>query len=264
MSAVAIPGIGHNGGPRLRLPKFEPWRLLRPLKMFDGQFYPFQPLQFMDGSLAPPPGFVSGVSSLTFVDDGNSTNTATCTIPAAGQTGDIAIFFDGVTNTSAITKVIPAGWTELAYAATASGFNRVALACSYKVLAGGEAGTSITGMSHDQENKWILVFRPDATITTVTPSTWSIQTTTGNPTSQTVSASGQPTPLLVLGVCHTESAVTFSTASPAFDAEFVNNGALGRSMRVGYKIYNSSPADHSIDMNDFSNNNLASGYIRVA
>lgn len=50
MTAIAA-GIGHNGGPplvgwalkpRLHLPKFDPWRILRPLKMFDGQFYPAQ------------------------------------------------------------------------------------------------------------------------------------------------------------------------------------------------------------------------------
>lgn len=45
MSAVAA-GIGHNGGPKLWLPTFEAWRILRPLKMFEGLFYPGLQPQF--------------------------------------------------------------------------------------------------------------------------------------------------------------------------------------------------------------------------
>ncbi|TGR83587.1 hypothetical protein EN866_33950 [Mesorhizobium sp. M2D.F.Ca.ET.223.01.1.1] len=45
--AVALAARG------FKLPRFEPWRLLKPLRMFDGQFYPYQPIQFMDGLLNP-------------------------------------------------------------------------------------------------------------------------------------------------------------------------------------------------------------------
>lgn len=45
-----------------RLPRFEPWRLLKPLRMFDGQFYPYQPIQFMDGLLNPVIGAGQGIT----------------------------------------------------------------------------------------------------------------------------------------------------------------------------------------------------------
>ena len=48
---------------KLWVPKFDPWRLLRPLRMLGGsQFYPSQPLQFMDGLLTP----VIGASGPSF------------------------------------------------------------------------------------------------------------------------------------------------------------------------------------------------------
>lgn len=54
---AAVAGIGHNGGPplkpRLWVPRFEPWRILRPLLMLDGQFYPGQRRQFGGGGDAP-------------------------------------------------------------------------------------------------------------------------------------------------------------------------------------------------------------------
>ncbi|QND60384.1 hypothetical protein [Mesorhizobium huakuii] len=88
MSAIAA-GIGHNGGPpaaswlpkaKLRLPKFDIWRLLRPLQMFGGQFYPYQPLQFGDDLLAPP----IGLPPLKFID----------VISFYGLTSSLQICFD--------------------------------------------------------------------------------------------------------------------------------------------------------------------------
>lgn len=54
MVAVALnANLPYRPRREFKLPKFDPWRLLRPLRMFDGQFYPLQPIQFMDGLLTP-------------------------------------------------------------------------------------------------------------------------------------------------------------------------------------------------------------------
>ena len=57
---------------------------------------------------------------------------------------------------------------------------------------------------------------------------------------------------------------SFSTASPAFDS-VIGFDAGSPYMLLGYKIYNTSPANHSIDMNDQGTfNNLLSGYVSAA
>ncbi|MDX8438350.1 hypothetical protein [Mesorhizobium australafricanum] len=57
-----------------KLPRFESWRLLKPLRMFDGQFYPYQPIQFMDGLLNPPIGAGQGITVDYIGQFANTTN----------------------------------------------------------------------------------------------------------------------------------------------------------------------------------------------
>jgi hypothetical protein len=53
----------------LWVPRFDPWRLLKPLRM-EGQFAPYQPLQFEEDG--HPPGYGLGVADITIVDDGDA------------------------------------------------------------------------------------------------------------------------------------------------------------------------------------------------
>jgi hypothetical protein len=196
------------------------------------------------------------LTSLTFVASAVS-NANTITIPAGAQAGDLAVLFDKPVGTVSGSDP-PTNWTSILGAGGTNG-----LAVSRKLLVGGDPGASVTGITGSgNSNKVMFVFRPDAPITTVTASTWGQQITANNPTPQTVSASGQPTPLVVFGGAGvTSGTAAFSTASPAFDSTVANAAGL---VIAGYKIYNSSPADHSIDMNDLGNNALVSGYLRVA
>lgn len=50
MTALALPNA-----KKLWLPKFESWRLLRPLKL-EGMFFPYQTTQFVEGNLIPVVG----------------------------------------------------------------------------------------------------------------------------------------------------------------------------------------------------------------
>jgi hypothetical protein len=203
-----------------------------------------------------------GVSSVTFVNSASSTG-STITIPADAAAGDIAVLYDLAQMSSGLpTLVTPSGWTNRVN----STINTTRSAVATKVLVGGDPGLSITGMDgNSSDKKMIVVFRPDVPIVTVTASTFSSEVTNGDAALQTVSASGVSPPVIVLGgngLANLGSAsIPFSTASPAFDATVV----AASNLTIGYKLYSSAPADHSIDIDDEGfNNSLWSGYLALS
>ena len=203
----------------------------------------------------------SAPTSLTFIASATSTG-ANITIPAGAAAGDLAILVDcGLQGNPGPSLVIPSGFTQVANTAPS---NTRRMTTSRKVLVGGDPSSSITGMNGLGSNdKVLLVFRPDAAINSVTQSTWHTPSqTNANPPSQSVVASAGDPPLIVIGAAsNSTSASAFSTASPAFDGTVTSSNRL----IVGYKIYNSSPANHTIDMNDLGAANvLQSGYIAVS
>ncbi|GLS41582.1 hypothetical protein GCM10010869_71790 [Mesorhizobium tianshanense] len=213
----------------------------------------------MMGTYAP-----SGLTSVTLL---STTTTATASInwPGNIQAGDVAVLIDiGISLSSTPPlSVTPAGFTNFMNAA----ISRTASARmmkSYRILDGGEAGTIVGIDGNILQGKLLYIFRPNAPVTAVLPMVWwNSQATSDNPAAQVVSASGQPGPLIVLGgAIGSSGGAMFSIASPAFDAtqQFGDSGiGIG-----GYKIYNTSPADHTIDTGDQGTNILASGYLRFS
>jgi hypothetical protein len=205
------------------------------------------------------------VTSISFVTSAANDNSVTITIPASAQVGDVAVLFDVAENTTSCipADVIPTDWTGIitgSYVNT-SGGNGVRCRISRKILTSGDPGTTITGLNGSlYEDKVMLVFRGNVAVSTVNDIDWALEGTSSNPAAQTVNASTLGTaPLVVLGMAQArDSTAAFSTASPAFDATILNTDS---DMRAGYKIYNSSPADHTIDMNDLSDNFLGSGLL---
>lgn len=200
-------------------------------------------------------------TTLTFV---GRTQSSTGTVNISGISfvaGDLCIIMNTLQQGTP-TAATPSGFTQIADAPRGSlgGAARV----SYKILTGSETNIS-SGSSCTDEVMFALVLRPNRGISTVTASTWNTQVTNGNPTLQTVDPTAVVTPLVVLGVtCSQSSSYDFSTASPAFTERPL---ALfgGTAARYGYIIYNSSPASHSIDINDEGNDNvLLSGYVAVS
>jgi hypothetical protein len=173
------------------------------------------------------------------------------------QANDVALFFDQANQGSTPTAVTPSGFTNIVN--SSGGSSPLARAMvSWKKLTGSEA--SVTGMNGGASDSKIgLVFRPSINFTTLTVSTPQnsgiIDT---NPAAITVNPSAETIPVVLLGVGAVyQGNVTFSTASPAFDAEI---NLTNNDMRVGYKIYNSSPLSHSIDINDLGDNNWLCGF----
>lgn len=198
-----------------------------------------------------------GLTSISLFSSTFANNTATITWPGSLQAGDAAVLMDGSVTFGAQTAIFPAGFTTIVNASTGAGTEPRSIVSS-RVLDGSESGT-ITGMTGLSSGKLLLIFRGNIPITSVTPSTWNSEATSGNPSSQVVSA--PTTPGVVFGFAFAGS--SFSTASPAFDATQAFAGS-GSDAIGGYKIYNSSPAAHTIDMNDFGSNILISGSLSFA
>ena len=219
--------------------------------MIEGQFKPYQKFQFGDLELPN----VEDIPFTVAFQASAVSNGSTITWPSV-QAGDIAYLFDTAANNSGSpTLVTPSGFTSIVSESWATFW---ASGISRRICDGSETG-SITGMDGtNSENKVLLVFRGTHPVASVTNSTPTTQGTTGNPTSQNINASGQVTPLIVFGMVYAGSAsVAFATETPSFDATVTD--ALNR-LRVGYKIYNASPANHTIDQADQGSANYLAGF----
>lgn len=207
---------------------------------------------------------ISPVLSLSFVASAVS-NAATVIVPGSAAVGDLAVLFDcgAVSSFGSVPNVDPAGYTRIFEQGVALGFSSSRAVVNYRVLGVGEAGSSISGINATRNNKVLFVFRPSRALASVTPSVWTGHSTSGDPDPRPVSGSAGTPPLLVLGMAACDGATAaFSTASPAFSATVAT---ATPALIAGYKIYNSAPADHTIDMNDLGNlNQLIAGYIAVS
>ncbi len=201
------------------------------------------------------------VSSIAYEGATTSTATAgTITGYSGILPGDLLVLYDYVSSISVPPEVAPSG-----FAIAASLLNvKFRWTLSYKIADGSEASASLTGMttgSGSFANKILLCFRPDIPATSAVSADPDATITDANPSAQTVTASGGTAPLIVFGCYASTGAVNPRTMSPAKDGEM----SSGTSFYVAWKIYNSSPADVSVDMDDEGNNNmLMSCYIEVA
>jgi hypothetical protein len=206
----------------------------------------------------------------TFVGSCSSTGTGLdFSALSAGtiQANDVALYIDFAGAGGVPTAVTPNGFANIVN--TSGGSEPVVRAmASCKKLTGSEG--SVTGMSAStggsgaDNNKLGLVFRPSINFTTLTVSTpQNSGITSGNPAAITVDPSAETTPVVLIGIGATyRGTVAFSTASPAFDAQI---NLSDNDLLVGYKIYNSSPLSHSIDINDLGSANwLAGFYLKAA
>jgi hypothetical protein len=201
----------------------------------------------------------------TFVGSCQSTGTALdFSALSAGtiQANDVALYIDYAGANGPPTAVTPSGFTNIVNTSGGTEPGARAMA-SWKKLAGSEA--SVTGMSAStggsgaDNNKLGLVFRPSIDFTTLTVSTpQNSGITDSNPAAITVDPSAETIPVVLIGIGAVyQGTVAFSTASPDFDAQIAISDD---DLRIGYKIYNSSPLSHSIDINDLGSANWLAGF----
>jgi len=195
--------------------------------------------------------------SIAFRSSASNVTTSLLTAPSDIVAGDLLIWYNNVANTSGFpTAVTPTGFTLITNGT--AGTNR-RLITAYKVAVGGDASSTITGMSAGATNaKAILVFSTNGASSA---SVFDIeyQATDGDPTAQTItSATGTP-PLVDIGFVRNLS--NNRSMTPTQDGELsIGNGHFGL-----YKIYNSSPVDVVVDTNDGGNaNTINSFYMQVS
>lgn len=201
----------------------------------------------------------------TIIQQASATSlTNSITVPTVAA-GDLIVFANHATNDPAPAPalVTPSGFTNLANVTT--GASRASL--FYKLAAGTESGSSISGMNSDLYMSIALItFRRSPAAATATPSSWNSEITDGNPTQQTVSSSGGIVPLVVIGSYGSVAAVDPRTFTVGGSAAKDNELAVsGNALYLAWKIYNSGPADVVVDMDDeFLGNAITSGYIALS
>jgi hypothetical protein len=150
---------------------------------------------------------------------------------------------------------VPSGFTSILYQSHETVRRTI---CSFKIADGTEAGTSITGMDGTSADAKIMAVFSTSGASSAIAYDVAFESTDGDPTAQTINASGGSAPLVVIGFVR-QVTTTSQSMSPAQD------GTVGSGQNVGYyKIYNSSPADVTFDCGDGGNANaLMSFYIEV-
>jgi hypothetical protein len=195
-------------------------------------------------------------NGLTFRSSATST-AATITVPNDVVAGDLLVLYDrAVNNFGNPTTVVPSDFSTIRNEAIDT---TVRIICSYKIANGTEAGTNLTGMDGGSSDAKILMVFATNGATSGSVFDVDFEVTDANPAAQTVNVSGQPTPLVVLAFIRQQTA-TGQSFSPT------QNGTVGPvNTNTGYyRIYNSSPADVTVDCDDGGNNNsILSFYLQV-
>ncbi len=210
-----------------------------------------------------PPG-------VTHTGTPTTSTTGTISLPTGAAAGDLAVLSYATKNTASAAPGIgtPSGWSNGANIAQPSGvFVRHGMA--YKVLNAGDitAGSvTLAATGNDFNRQRMHIFRPDSgyeiSAITLSPADTAnrYSASTGNPSALVLDGSSHSAPVVIVGFALQEAGdtVSFSTESPAFDA----TGTAGAAnMLVGYKVYNSSPADLTIDIGDSGAYNILRGLV---
>ena len=214
------------------------------------------------------------LSSFTYISQTQASNvssSASLTVPTV-QAGDFLILFNGCgTNNSTTppTLVSPSGWTNIYnFSTTTSPANRQS--CFYKIATGSEGGTTITGMASGLAGNTLelIVYRPNASIITVTPGTVTSQGTGAVPTNQTLTLSGITAPSLGFAYYSYSTSATgvgSSTTTPTRQIALLVTtfGTYGR-INTYENLNTAGLANSTISMTDNGTNMMASFTIQFA
>lgn len=198
----------------------------------------------------------SVLSSFSLVGTSTGSDTSIEINGLSIASGDLAFIFNTADGSgSNPADDTPSGFTKLRTAL----LNTRRCSIFAKILDGTE--TTVTGLDGASGEEWILlVLRPDATLSSfVDNDTGNNQATSGNPSSQTITASGETPPVVLYGVMHSSSAVNPRTTSPTM----TEISGPSTNVYAHYYIYNDgdTPANHTYDKDDDGTNFLQSGYL---
>lgn len=187
-------------------------------------------------------------------------------IPSGSQSGDLLVTLATLYKNNSAPTTSLTGFTLIKSAGVTLSTDRYYVAAWYRVCDGTE-GAPVAYADGILSGFTYLLRAPRAIIgVQASPGDdWNAQVTGGDPSAQTVLASGQTAPLAVFALNFNDNgSLGFTTASPAFGVldEDIDSAVTPRS-DVGISIYNGSPSDHSIDTGDNAYaNGLISGFLQ--
>lgn len=155
----------------------------------------------------------------------------------------------------------PADFTNHQNTSANLGANSARAIISSKIWDGINDNVNVMAGSSSQRNI-IACFRPAFAIASRTWNSGNGQVTTGNPTSQTIAASGGGAPLLAVGHMWSSGTVDPRTTSPTMN-EIAGSSVNHYAHWLQYQAAE-SPANISYDMDDEGNNAMQSGYFTFA
>lgn len=235
-------------------------------------------LTFVGYDISPAGGvsFNMELSSLTFTSydvtptaapnmeltlHGSAQGTTSANLPVGTQAGDLCICIHNIATDGFGTPVpgTPSGFTSGFYQPSAAVTGRV----TYKLLAGGETTITPGGTFVGEACTKLYVFRPNKPISSIAFKDWEGYSGSGNPPAQSPDPSAEPPSSVIVASAHGVSGSFVMSSTPSLtESVGVDTGSMYN--RHGYRIYNSAPAAHSIDMPDQGNFNLLmSGYVQV-
>jgi len=179
------------------------------------------------------------------------------TAPGGIHAGDLLVWWNRArNNVGPPVALVPAGFTSIVNFTSTNSRGISA----YRIADGAEIGFNAMNGGL-QKDEMLYVFRGTSPISSVSVQSLHSEGTDNDPASQSVTSGSGLSPLVVLGCYGSTGAVNTRTFSPAKDGE-INSST---SAYLAYKIYNSSPADETIDMNDEgTDNTLASYYLQCS
>lgn len=168
---------------------------------------------------------------------------------------DLLVYIDYADNSpSSVSSVTPSGFT-LHTAATGSSTGRKCNV-SYKIATGSEG--SINGMTGGVTNTKVgFIFRGSSAIAAIAEGTQADSGfTSSDPADQALNSDADTPPLVVFGVFASTGTVSPATMTPSEDGSGGSGNLIAK-----YKIYNSSPADVTVAMDDEGAANYLCGFV---
>lgn len=203
-----------------------------------------------------PHGFLGqsggNVSDITVISTDSFEDTGII-IPNTVQAGDILFAIDGA---GAGMGNPPIGFTLLQTFTPNSIDIPMLWNLSYKIAVGNEGNSDVGTDGGFFNDSFIFVLRPNGAVSSVDNVGWVSRPTHSNPASIVLNNSGGKTPQLVIGIFMSGDGTPFSPRNffPASDGEMTEFFTY-----VQWKVYNSSPINTAIDMDDEGDDNWLLG-----
>lgn len=180
------------------------------------------------------------IGTAIFEDDITNTATFTVALPTGTQAGDLILVvgfrlaeIDGLVST-------PTGYTSLQAQPSGDTF---AYKISYKIATDSSTTLTVPNSGVTSNGTFVITYRPSSPISSVTLESWNGSYSSNSPGTKTATCAGVAGPLIVLIPSAADGSSYGFTDTPALDDKHGKN-LSGWYGRVGYKLYNDTPASN--------------------